>query len=155
MILYREMSDKEMGTFYGVQGEAADKKRKALLSDGIVPVTLILDKGRDGMTRGTWGAEFLYRKSAFRELTPNQHKLAYAPPPPDEPDEDAKPDAADNGAAAGHLPLPPSGNGFTAKGKKKGKKKKVVASPKSTSRRTAPRRARTAKRTPSERSGLT
>lgn len=123
VILYREMSTKEMETYYGIKDKTgAEKKRKALRGEGITPVTLILDKGRDGMMRGTWGAEFLFRKSAFRELLPNQHMLASAPPPPDDPDEDEQPAAPGHGTSTnGHLALPP-GNGLQAKPKKKGKK---------------------------------
>jgi hypothetical protein len=130
VILYREMSAKEMETYYGVKDKvAAEKKRDALAKDGIAPVTLILEKGRDGMLRGKWGAEFHYKKSIFRELTPNKHLLASLPPNDPDDDEDQEPGAAGNGTVASkeHLALPP-GNGFKGKPRKKVKKKKVVPS---------------------------
>jgi replicative DNA helicase len=123
VLLYREMTTKEMGTYYGVMDkEAADKRRRALREQGITPVMLILEKGRDGMIRGAWGAEFFFNKSQFRELQPNKHLLASAPPSADG-DKDS--DDTDEGAVSnsnGHVPLPPPSNGFTGKAKKKSKK---------------------------------
>src|SRR5581483_4648655 len=66
VLLYREMNLKEIGAFYGGLGEEdAKKRREALKNEGIAPIMLILEKGRDGMTRGKWGTEFHFKKSRF------------------------------------------------------------------------------------------
>src|SRR5262249_13972670 len=53
VLLYREMGTKEIEKHYGASGtEDANQRREALKAKGIAPVTLILEKGRDGMTRG-------------------------------------------------------------------------------------------------------
>ena len=84
VLLYRAMTAKEMGVYYGTRDKAAaEKRREHLHEQGVSPVTLILEKGRDGMIRGSWGAEFHFKKSRFRELTPGQRMLASMPPPPD------------------------------------------------------------------------
>src|SRR5262249_43997524 len=71
VLLYREMSTKESEQHYGDSGtDAANHRREALKAQGIAPVTLILEKGRDGMTRGRWCMEFLFEKSTFVELKP-------------------------------------------------------------------------------------
>lgn len=69
VLLYREMSKKELAAHYGVAPEMVDQKRASLLENGIVPVTLILEKGRDGMTRGPWSMEFYFKSSQFEELS--------------------------------------------------------------------------------------
>jgi replicative DNA helicase len=126
VLLYREMNTKEMGVYYGAKDEqAAQKRRDALRAQGVAPVTLILEKGRDGMIRGKWGAEFHFRKSVFRELAPNQHLLASVPPP-DDPPGGGQPKASGASPGSppnGHLALPPPGPGFQGKPKKKAKKK--------------------------------
>ena len=69
VLLYREMGKKDVGKYYGILNEAdIDAKRNALLGKGIVPIMLILEKGRDGMSRGKWPQEFLIWKSQFRPL---------------------------------------------------------------------------------------
>lgn len=82
VLLYREMSTREIEQYYGVSAkdkEAIERRRETLKEQGIVPVTLILEKGRDGMLRGKWGMEFYYQRSIFRELQPGQHILSYCP----------------------------------------------------------------------------
>lgn len=68
VLLYRAMSDKDMETFYTREGSRVAPTRGQLENDGISPIMLELAKGRDGMRRGQWGIEFLYRRSMFREI---------------------------------------------------------------------------------------
>ncbi len=103
---------------------AAEARRDSLKEQGVAPVMLILDKGRDGMVRGKWGAEFHFRTSTFYEFGPGTQGLIYTPPPPvDDPPPNGHCHAATtNGCAApagAHLPLPPPGHG-TRKPKKGG-----------------------------------
>lgn len=126
VVLNREMNNKEMETYYGVKSkEAAEKKRKILREQSITPVMLILEKGRDGMIRGKWGAEFNFQKSKLRELTPNQHLMALVPPSSDDEESDAS--GQDVPSPGEPLPLPPN-DGFQAKLTKKSKGKKKAAS---------------------------
>jgi hypothetical protein len=133
VLLYREMTNKEVQLHYGVKDkDDAEKRRAALKEQGVAPVMLILEKGRDGMLRGKWGVEFHYRKSIFREIKPGENGLTVCLPPPpddneDDPDDDAATPSSTNGSlpAGGHLPLPPVGPGGKSKGKKKPKDAKV------------------------------
>lgn len=73
VLLYRPMSMKELNTYYDLPlttPEQAEQHRQKLIDAGIAPLMLILEKGRDGMIRGEWGAEFHFRKTQFRELQP-------------------------------------------------------------------------------------
>lgn len=117
VLLYREMNKKEMEVCYGVSDKTADERRAALAEQGIAPVTLILEKGRDGMIRGKWGVEFHFNKSVFTELPPKAHLLASCPLKDEEADDEKTP------PSNGHLPLPPPPSGFQAKVKKKAKGK--------------------------------
>lgn len=122
VLLYREMGDKEMEQYYGVKTkEGAAKKRESLHKQGITPVILILEKGRDGMIRGKWGAEFHFNKSVFRELTPDQHLLPSAPPPADTPPGNGAPGSNNGATPSGSLPLPPAGMKPSKKNSKKSK----------------------------------
>ncbi len=121
VLLYREMTAKEMEGYYGTKGEEAAKKRRDGLRDqGVAPVTLILEKARDGMIRGQWGAEFHFKKSRFRELKPGLQLLASVPPPPDDA-AGGETTGKGNGPPAppaGSLVLPPAGPGGLPKPKK-------------------------------------
>ena len=133
VLLYREMSVKEIETSYGITGkDDAGTKRDALLTQGIAPITLILEKGRDGMMRGKWGAEFFFRKSVFRELPAKGHLLPSAPPASDTPASDEVTGKGGGSAAGGPMPLPTPGPGFHAKPKKKAKGKDAAHGTKST-----------------------
>lgn len=154
VLLYREMTAKEMGVYYGVTDQAgAEKRRDALRVQGIAPVMLILEKGRDGMIRGKWGVEFHFRKSLFREIAPNQHLLASLPSfSGDDPPDDKgskKPSKNGSGSPAAGLPLPPPAPGKETKaktGNKKhmstGKDKKTSASTADTSNKHRPKKSK-------------
>jgi replicative DNA helicase len=118
VLLYREMTAKEIqGHYAGVHDAGtAERKRAALRDQGISPVMLILDKGRDGMLRGAWGTEFLFRRNAFRELPTKA--AAVLPPPTTDRDADSKygePVEVSSAKSGQPLPLPPSGPGKKSK----------------------------------------
>jgi hypothetical protein len=117
VLLYREMTNKEVQHYYGLHSkEAAEKRRAALNEQGVALVMLILEKGRDGMLRGKWGVEFHYRKSTFREIEPGKKGLPVClSPKPDKTSDDGEAQPSTNGAAAGSLPLPPPGPGGKSK----------------------------------------
>ena len=82
VLLYRPMTSAELVHYYfgaPLDKKTAEKHRKALEKDGISPIMLILDKGRDGMTRGDWGLEFHFKVSKFREIEPGKgtHKAMH------------------------------------------------------------------------------
>src|SRR5205085_7800654 len=82
VLLYREMTTKEIQHYYDIKDkDGAEKRRAALNEQGVAPVMLILEKGRDGMLRGKWGVEFHYRKSTFREIEPGKKGLPVCMPP--------------------------------------------------------------------------
>lgn len=142
VLLYREMSNNEIGAYYGKSDATASQHhRQQLLKQGIVPIMLILEKGRDGMTRGHWGAEFHFQESRFVELPPTgktnpaeatipQHEDEDDPPYEDDEVEDDEPEdhGDDEGDTSedntGTIPLPKHfGNG---KSKTASKAKKVT-----------------------------
>lgn len=70
-LLYRPMVYRELSKYYDLplNSEAEGEQfRQKLIDAGIAPLILILDKGRDGMSRGEWGVEFHFKKTQFREL---------------------------------------------------------------------------------------
>jgi replicative DNA helicase len=86
VLLYREMTTREIQEHYRVhEKDRAERHRDALKEEGIAPVMLILEKGRDGMQRGKWPTEFFFRKSVFREIVPcARPSTAPVSPPPDD-----------------------------------------------------------------------
>ena len=114
VLLYREMTDTEVRGCYSVgEGGEVNAKRRALLKEGIVPVMLTLEKGRDGMSRGSWPQEFLIWKSKFRSLA-NKFPL-----PDDDDDEPTHGQASASEPV--ELPELPPGS-VLGKAKKSGKK---------------------------------
>ena len=128
VLLYRPMSWKELAKYYDLpisSVEQGEQHRQKLIDAGIAPLMLILEKGRDGMTRGHWGIEFEFRTTKFRELKEHggtkSSKYGKDLPPhlqvlaPSEAGQTAK-------GAATSLALPPAGFG-QPKGTKKTSKK--------------------------------
>ncbi len=66
VLLYRRMADKEVEETYHVTKDQVKAKREQLDAQGIAPMVLALAKGRDGMRRGDWPMEFLFRRSTWR-----------------------------------------------------------------------------------------
>jgi hypothetical protein len=69
VLLYRRMTPAEVVQAYGLG--KADKDRVAqhlaqLDEAGVAPMVVSLAKGRDGMHRGDWAMEFLFRRSTWR-----------------------------------------------------------------------------------------
>jgi hypothetical protein len=80
-LLYRRMTVEEIKQYYG------ERSAQSLQDDGLAPIMLSLEKGRDGMTRGKWSMEFHFWKSIFEEVEPvpeDQRGLLVLPPEPDE-----------------------------------------------------------------------
>ncbi len=101
VLLYREMTIKEIKKHYGqATDQAASKHRDYLKQQGIVPVMLILEKGRDGMMRGTWSMEFNFHISRFVETISQAAKAAASMSPGF---------AASAQAPTAPPPLPPAG----------------------------------------------
>ena len=71
VLLLRPMSDDELQDNYGSIG-GDDKIRGQLSDEGISPLMITLAKGRDGMTRGSWPAEFHFQQSSISEGVPNR-----------------------------------------------------------------------------------
>lgn len=114
VLLYREMDDSEVCRCYLLgEGGVVKAKRRALLKQGIVPVMLTLEKGRDGMSRGSWPQEFLIWKSKFRSLADK------FPLPDDDDDEPTHGQASASEPV--ELPQMPPGS-VLGKAKKSGKK---------------------------------
>lgn len=115
VILYREMSDGEITVYYGsVTKPSIKARRRSLLDNGIAPIMLILEKGRDGMQRGSWGADFHFRTSSIKELEPV--KLV--------PDDDDEPTGANGAEQNAESSLPPLSPANTKKSKTKKKSPK-------------------------------
>lgn len=110
ILLYQEMPDIRLPLYYPYAANNPSTVIEDLKERGIVPIMLSLEKGRDGMSRGSWGAEFHFTKSKFRELS--QHLSI-----PAEDDDDAVA-SGHGGTAPGRPPLPPEGPGRQGKGKK-------------------------------------
>ncbi len=69
VLLYREMTDAEVRGCYSLgEGGDVNAKRPCLTQRGHRAGMLTLEKGRDGMSRGSWPQEFLIWKSRFRTL---------------------------------------------------------------------------------------
>jgi len=69
VLLYRKMNHKETAHYYGTTGKPdAEAKQLDMNERGIAPMILTLEKGRDGMIRGSWGVEFHFHQSRFVEL---------------------------------------------------------------------------------------
>lgn len=51
--------------------EAAVRRLECMKNSGVVPLTLKVEKARDGMTRDEWGVEFSFRTYRFAELASN------------------------------------------------------------------------------------
>jgi replicative DNA helicase len=118
VLMYREMTDKEIRHYYGEfvdkNKDAAAEYKEALRKAGIAPVILDLDKGRDGMTRGRWAAEFSFYKSTFREITPESSTRIRMPKtgslmPPGMIDGSEPAPAGHAASRDTPLPLPPAG----------------------------------------------
>jgi hypothetical protein len=118
VLMYREMNCKEIRHYYGEflneNRDAAVVYKEALRKAGIAPVILDLDKGRDGMTRGKWAAEFSFCTSTFRELTPASRTRIRIPKmgslmPPGLIDESEPAPAGHAALRDTPLPLPPAG----------------------------------------------
>jgi hypothetical protein len=62
-LLYGRMTANDFGDYY-----ASERSQEKLQDDGIAPIMLSLEKGRDGMTRGRWAMEFHFRESKFEEI---------------------------------------------------------------------------------------
>ena len=61
------MDDHEIERHYlGAGGDLRQLERE-LEDEGISPLIIILAKGRDGMIRGSWPAEFHFRQSTITE----------------------------------------------------------------------------------------
>jgi len=118
VILYREMTLEEIKRIYrGIADEkAADRKRTVLREAGIVPIMLILEKGRDGMTRGTWAMEFLFRRSKFREVQ-GRRSDALIPPGATGSKGRTSPNPEQPAAVPSVVPVPPAGPGSKSKKK--------------------------------------
>ncbi len=71
VLLLRPMSDDELQDNYGSIG-GDDEIRGQLSDEGISPLMITLAKGRDGMTRGSWPAEFHFQQSSISEGVPNR-----------------------------------------------------------------------------------
>jgi len=80
-LLYRRMTSEEISSHY--QARAKDD----LQEKGIAPIMLSLEKGRDGMTRGSWPMEFHFWKSIFAEIDPVPPERCALVLPPGDPDE--------------------------------------------------------------------
>lgn len=92
-IFYKHMQDEDLQKYYGTSKSEAVHKRAALERQAIAPITLSLEKGRDGMMKGSWGMEFQFKKSRFTELTPLAQPEVYEVPE----DEDDEDDGQDDG----------------------------------------------------------
>ncbi len=66
VILYRRMADEEVEEIYLVSKDQVKARREQLDAEGIAPMIVTLAKGRDGMRRGDWPMEFLFRRSTWR-----------------------------------------------------------------------------------------
>lgn len=122
VLLYHEMSDKQVMEHYGLGKDDVAAKRKALADKGVVPLVLNLEKGRDGMRRGYWTAEFDYRRSVFVEKEPGAKAVKSLPAGSGDP-------APGKGPAGTDTKLPPAENAAPfATLKKGGNGKKKSAS---------------------------
>jgi replicative DNA helicase len=77
-LLYRRMTPEESGNYFGM------RSAESLQDEGVAPIMLSLEKGRDGMTRGSWGMTFLFWKSIFNEIEPQPPSDAGVVVPPEE-----------------------------------------------------------------------
>ncbi len=136
VLLYRPMDYKEMQHYYDVPmtKDYAATYRQILADNGIAPLMLILDKGRDGMIRGEWGIEFHFRKTRFRELEhgTGTHPNAYDPKnlPPHLHNLGSESATKTSTANGGTVVLPPTGHGAKPKSKKHGTSPKAGKAPK-------------------------
>jgi len=85
-LLYRRMTTEEKGRHY------SSEREQQLEAKGIAPIMLSLEKGRDGMTRGSWPMEFHFWKSIFAEIAPVPADGYTFIMPPEESDEGEEPD---------------------------------------------------------------
>jgi replicative DNA helicase len=77
VFLYRRMNDDEITNAYsGSMGTV--RTMEQLEEQGISPVYLRLEKGRDGMRRGEWGLEYRFNRSIFREIEPTRTRMNVA-----------------------------------------------------------------------------
>ena len=81
-LLYRRMTSDEISSHYQARAE------EDLQEKGIAPIILTLEKGRDGMTRGSWPMEFHFWKSVFAEIDPVPPDGCTLVLPPADSDED-------------------------------------------------------------------
>jgi replicative DNA helicase len=65
VLLMRPMEDRDLADHYNTV--AGEQLREELAVEGVSPLIITLAKGRDGMVRGSWPAEFHYRESRISE----------------------------------------------------------------------------------------
>ena len=79
VLLMRPMDEKELEERYASLG-GEEKIREQLGHEGVSPLMITLAKGRDGMTRGSWPAEFHFQQSAISEGVPARPSLGLVRP---------------------------------------------------------------------------
>jgi replicative DNA helicase len=77
VLLMRPMDKSDLESHYGMGSE--EELRQQLEADGVSPLMLMLAKGRDGMTRGSWPAEFHYQESRISEGVPHRPSMDTPP----------------------------------------------------------------------------
>lgn len=109
-LMYRRMNNKEIAHRYNIVESEADNYKNRLDAQGIAPVVLAIEKGRDGTSRGDIPMEFLFRRMQFRELRQTVRPMPGQRPVRPEEDEIA-PESVQGGnghlrrATAGSSPL--------------------------------------------------
>lgn len=81
VLLMRPMSEDELADRYACLGGEAEI-REQLAQEGVSPLMITLAKGRDGMTRGSWPAEFHFQQSSISEGVGDRPDARPVPLPP-------------------------------------------------------------------------